>query len=504
MSGMRRTEPDTKEQPKQSPLPEIAEPLRKTKGHPSSNHDQPATATWSGEFSRSQANLQVDCQIDPAGDILLACTAQDVANAVQCDDLKAFANLSGQFAICRWNDQKLRMLRTIGRPMRYFMAEKSGKTMFFVAERIDQIAAAVKRAGMIDRFRPELTRMVPAHHRIELSLDQGPEQTPQSERFFSPSVATLPVDIEAIGQQYVQRLADVVDAFLDTIPSDQPLGVMFSGGIDSGSIMVLVDFLARQKGWPDERIKAFTLSVIDPKDSADSNNDSEPRSGDVDQAETFLSAMNRRSCLEILEVPIDQVSWQDAVDAIEDYKPLDVQSATMGLAMLRRLRQKYPDWIYLIDGDGGDENLRDYPIDLNPRLNIENVVQTPLLYHEGWGIDATRHSQTYSGGQSRGHSRTSAPGAMLGFRGLSAYAVPSVIDVAEAVPLADLIQNDLQNLYSLKGRIVAAGIKAITGFEMPVFAKQRFQHGAATRACFDKIFPSDDAAYRDYFESKSY
>ena len=36
----------------------------------------------------------------------------------------------------------------------------------------------------------------------------------------------------------------------------------------------------------------------------------------------------------------------------------------------------------------------------------------------------------------------------------------------------------MEKLYALKGEIVARGVKAITGLEMPVFAKRRFQHGA--------------------------
>ena len=42
------------------------------------------------------------------------------------------------------------------------------------------------------------------------------------------------------------------------------------------------------------------------------------------------------------------------------------ESATMGLALCRGIRERYPDWRYLIDGDGGDENLKDYPIEENP------------------------------------------------------------------------------------------------------------------------------------------
>ena len=40
----------------------------------------------------------------------------------------------------------------------------------------------------------------------------------------------------------------------------------------------------------------------------------------------------------------------------------------------------------LIDGDGGDENLKDYPIEENPELTIKSVLHNQMLYHEGWGV----------------------------------------------------------------------------------------------------------------------
>jgi len=33
-----------------------------------------------------------------------------------------------------------------------------------------------------------------------------------------------------------------------------------------------------------------------------------------------------------------------------------------GLALCRGIRARYADWKFLMDGDGGDENLKDYPI----------------------------------------------------------------------------------------------------------------------------------------------
>ena len=34
----------------------------------------------------------------------------------------------------------------------------------------------------------------------------------------------------------------------------------------------------------------------------------------------------------------------------------------MNLALLQGIRLRYPEWQYMIDGDGGDENLKDYKL----------------------------------------------------------------------------------------------------------------------------------------------
>jgi asparagine synthase (glutamine-hydrolysing) len=171
----------------------------------------------------------------------------------------------------------------------------------------------------------------------------------------------------------------------------------------------------------------------------------------------------------------------------------------MALALARGIRARYPDWRYLVDGDGGDENLKDYPIEENPELTIRSVLNNLMLYQEGWGVAAMKHSLTYSGGQSRGHVRTYAPGRRMGFEGFSPYALPNVIDVAEGIPFVELTGWDHQRLYALKGEIVRRGVEAITGLRMPVFQKRRFQHGAARRETFAARFPTDPAVYRQTF-----
>ena len=425
--------------------------------------------------------------LDPAGNILLGTSFEEATASVRRGDIEAVRRIGGQFAICEQAGKTIRMARSIGRPMRYFLAKRAEGPALIIAERIDEIAQQLQQEGLSDQFNPSYTRMVPAHHLLELQLVGCPDPNPVLTRFFAPKRNRLPANINQIGANYIGRLAEVCDQWLETIPESEPLGVMFSGGIDSGAVLVVLDFLLRRRGHSPSRLKAFTLAVDgNPSDSI--------------QAREFLKKIDREMYLEVVDVPREDLSWQDAIRVIEDYKPLDVQSATMGLALLKSLRKRYPDWKYLIDGDGGDENLKDYPIEENPELTIRSVLGNRMLYQEGWGVDAVKHSLVYSGGQSRGHVRTSAPAATLGFSGFSPFAVPNVIEIAEEVPFVALTDWDHEKLYGLKASIVSAGVRQVTGIEMPTYPKQRFQRGAADPATFDSVFPTEEQEYRDAFK----
>jgi asparagine synthase (glutamine-hydrolysing) len=189
------------------------------------------------------------------------------------------------------------------------------------------------------------------------------------------------------------------------------------------------------------------------------------------------------------------------VRAVEDYKPLDIEAATMGLALVRGIRKRYPEWEYLLDGDGGDENLKDYPIEENPELTIRSVLNNSMLYQEGWGVHSIKHSLTYSGGLSRSYARTYAPAALNGFDGFSPFTQPEVIRIAESIPFIEWTNWDHAELYELKGRLVSAGIRALTGQEMPVFEKCRFQRGAVESDVFSSAFPTDAMEYRQAFNA---
>jgi asparagine synthase (glutamine-hydrolysing) len=173
----------------------------------------------------------------------------------------------------------------------------------------------------------------------------------------------------------------------------------------------------------------------------------------------------------------------------------------MGLALCRGIRERYPDWRYLIDGDGGDENLKDYPIEANSELTIRSVVNNRMLYQEGWGVESVKHSLTYTGGYSRACVRTFACAREYGFEGFSPYTRPSVIAVSEAIPFAQLTEGSHERLYALKGEIVSRGVRSVLGLEMPVFPKRRFQHGSVSATQAARLFPENEARYRRHFEA---
>ena len=139
-----------------------------------------------------------------------------------------------------------------------------------------------------------------------------------------------------------------------------------------------------------------------------------------------------------------------------------------------------PEIQYLLDGDGGDENLKDYPLE-DSDLTLSSVLRNPLLYQEGWGVDAIKHSLTYSGGLSRAYVRTYAPGRHFGFDAFSPYTDRAALAAALAIPFEQILDGSVERLYTLKADIVRAGILAVTGIAMPTPPKRRFQDGAGRR-----------------------
>jgi asparagine synthase (glutamine-hydrolysing) len=427
------------------------------------------------DLTEPEANQLYRLSVEQARALVLNGSAEDVSR------------IAGSFALVARAGKTVKLARSLDRPLRYFLAKRQAGPVLIVAARIDAIYNWLKAEGLEAQFHPSYTRMVPAHYVVALQLIGCPDPDPVYTRFFTPSQGVMRTDLDQIGAAYVGALAAEIEQWLRCLPAHEPVGVCFSGGIDSGSVFLTTYHVMRRLGMNPGRLKAFVLDLGDGPD--------------LGQARAFLDALDLGLFLETVEVNSSSLNVDETIRVIEDYKALDVQSATMAMALCRGVRQRYPTWRYLIDGDGGDENLKDYPIEQNPELTIRSVINNPMLYQEGWGVGKIKHSLTYSGGLSRSYSRTYAPAHHFGFRGFSPFTQPSVIAVAEGIPFIDLTNYDVERLYQLKGDTVGRGVKAVTGFDMPVFPKRRFQHGAVSEATMQSQLPFREAEYRQKFLS---
>src|SRR5262249_17249812 len=149
----------------------------------------------------------------------------------------------------------------IGRPLRYFIAKRHEGPCLVVAERIDEIYDFLRDEGLDKQFHPSYTRMVPAHYMTEVALVGCPDPNPNYVRYFTPERNRVPAHLHAIGGSYVGQLADECSKWLDGLDPQAPIGVLFSGGVDSGGVFLILYHLLLTRGESPARLKAFTLAV---------------------------------------------------------------------------------------------------------------------------------------------------------------------------------------------------------------------------------------------------
>lgn len=409
----------------------------------------------------------VDRLVDLAGprtSALSGASAADVLVAVGRCDAATLRATDGHFAVTARDGKTVRLARTIGIPLRYFVAKMYHGPFLVVAERMDQIFAWCREQAVAWQFDPAYTRMVPAHYIVELDQVGCPDPSPRYHRFFDPAVGRGSSDPTEAGALYVGRAYESVMRWLKSVPADEAVAVAFSGGVDSTSVLLMAVHANQALGGRADRIRAFTLDMGGGSDAA--------------QAERVVRELGLELQWErVMASPADY-DLEAAIRVIEDYHPLDVECAATSICLLRGIRERYPRLSYLLDGDGGDENLKSYPLE-DSDLTLSSILRNPLLYQEGWGVDAIKHSLAYSGGLSRSYVRTYAPAAALGFDAFSPYTTRSVIDAAVAIPFEQVLAGEVSRLSTLKQDVVSAGVKATLGIAMPVNQKRRFQDGAA-------------------------
>src|SRR5690348_9841866 len=160
-------------------------------------------------------------------------------------DADAVLQVDGSFALVAQDGERVVLARSLDRPLRYFLAKAAEGPVLVVAERIDAIAAELARRGWEDQFHASYTRMVPAHHVTTLRLVGCPDPNPVHRRFFDPPRGTLPPDLDVIGRAYVGAVYDELRRWLAVQDPAAPLGVPFSGGIDSGAVLLCLDAALR-------------------------------------------------------------------------------------------------------------------------------------------------------------------------------------------------------------------------------------------------------------------
>ena len=401
--------------------------------------------------------------VGPRTSALTGATPDQLVDAIACCDTAALAATDGHFAAVARDGRTVRLARTIALPLRYFVAKMQHGPFLIVSDRIDRMFDWCQEQRLGWQFDPVYTRMVPAHHVVELDQVGCPDPTPRYHRFFNPPAGHGATDLEQAGADYIRAAYRAVAGWVARLPHDAPVAVAFSGGVDSTAVLLLARRALEDLGRDPARVRAFSLDFGGGADAA--------------QAEAVVSALGLEDGWERVAVSDTSYDLVDAIRTIEDYHPLDVECAAASRCLLRAIRERYPTLRYLLDGDGGDENLKSYPLE-DSDLTLSSVLRNPLLYQEGWGVDAIKHSEVYSGGLSRAYVRTCAPAAACGFQAFSPFTVRSVIAAAVAIPFAPLVDGRVERLYSLKQDVVRAGVRAVLGVDMPVSPKRRFQDGA--------------------------
>ncbi|MCA9044823.1 MAG: asparagine synthetase B family protein, partial [Planctomycetaceae bacterium] len=168
--------------------------------------------------------------LDPAANVILNMSVEEAIERVGSGDVSKVREIDGQFALMHRRGISIRMARSIARPMRFFLAKRAEGPCLVVAERMDEIRAFLESEGLGDQFHPSYTRMVPAHHVMELTLVGCPDPRPTTTRYFTPQQNRWKADLDEIGRRYIEAVSHEIDQWLNQIDDRELIGVLFSGG----------------------------------------------------------------------------------------------------------------------------------------------------------------------------------------------------------------------------------------------------------------------------------
>src|SRR5664280_1987500 len=94
---------------------------------------------------------------NPEKNVIYNMTHEEAVNIVKAGDVNAVRTIDGQFSLISVEGKTIRMARSIGRPLRYFIAKRQIGPQLVIAERIDVIFDYLKKEGMENQFHPSYT-----------------------------------------------------------------------------------------------------------------------------------------------------------------------------------------------------------------------------------------------------------------------------------------------------------------------------------------------------------
>src|SRR5579875_3308720 len=90
--------------------------------------------------------------LDPAVNEMDELTPAEACGLLAQDGAAAMEHITGSFALVARRGKMVRMVRSLDRPMRYFLAKKTAGPVLVVADRIDAIHTWLQREGLGDQF----------------------------------------------------------------------------------------------------------------------------------------------------------------------------------------------------------------------------------------------------------------------------------------------------------------------------------------------------------------
>ena len=273
-------------------------------------------------------------RVGPRETGLTGAALAEVEAAVRSADVGRLYASDGHFAVAARDGQTVRLARTIGLPLRYFVAKRYHGPFLVVADRIDRLYEYCCEHKIGWQFDPQYTRMIPAHCLVEIDQVGCPDPNPRYHRFFSPAVGQGSSDLKELGAAYVGAAFQATKKWIARVPAGEKIAVLFSGGVDSSSVLLLARQALRELGRDQDSVRPFTLDLGGGEDA--------------DQAKRWVSELGLESSWECVCQPGVTPDLEEAIATIEDYHPLDVECAAASLVLLKAIRERHPSMRYLL------------------------------------------------------------------------------------------------------------------------------------------------------------